>query len=63
MVEKANASKTDKIAAAKLKLKQQRSQLQQNSRQKHRMLALVQEYVRQRPEATVQVLTRWIKTS
>ena len=63
MVEKANANKTDKIAAAKLKLKKQRSQLQKNSRQKQRVLALVQEYVRQRPEATVQVLTRWIKTS
>ena len=63
MVEKANTSKTDKIAAAKLKLKKQRSQLQKNSRQKQRVLALVQEYVRQRPEATVQVLTRWIKTS
>ena len=54
--------KQERIQRAKNKFQLIRRQLNNKQANKHKLLALVQELVAQRPEVTVQVLAKWIDT-
>lgn len=54
--------KKERIQRAKNKFQLIRRQLNNKQANKHKLLALVQEYASQRPEVTVQILAKWIKS-
>lgn len=56
-----NLDRKERLARAKRKIQLMRRNI--NDAQTHRlkMLALVREYVAQRPEVTVQVVKKWLK--
>ena len=53
----------ERLQRAKNKFQLIRRQIQQNKNNKDRMLALVREYVSQRPEVAQQVIAKWISQS
>ncbi|NVK23317.1 MAG: hypothetical protein HWE10_00175 [Gammaproteobacteria bacterium] len=52
--------KQERLQRAKNKFQLLRRQINQNKNNRHKLLALVQEYVSQRPEVTVQIIQKWI---
>ena len=52
--------KQERLKRAKNKFQLLRRQIAQNKDNKHKLLALVREYVSQRPEVTTQIITNWI---
>lgn len=56
----AEREKLERLQRAKNKFQLIRRQMNDKSSNKHKLLALVREYVSQRPEVTVQVVKKWI---
>lgn len=56
----ADIEKRERIQRAKNKFQLIRRQMNEQKSQKHKLLALVREYVSQRPEVTVQVVKKWL---
>lgn len=52
--------KQERLARAKNKLKLMRRQITSTKNNRSRVLALVREMVRQRPDATAQIIQNWI---
>ena len=52
--------KQERLQRAKNKFKLIRRQINQNTNNRHKLLALVREYVAQRPEVTCQIIQKWI---
>ena len=52
--------KQERLQRAKNKFQLIRRQITQNKNNKHKLLALVREYVSQRPEVTTQIINKWI---
>lgn len=52
--------KRERLQRAKNKIQLIRRQMDDKKSQKHKLLALVREYVAQRPEVTVTVVKKWI---
>ena len=52
--------KKERLQRAKNKFQLIRRQITQNKNNKHKLLALVREYVSQRPEVTTQIINKWI---
>lgn len=52
--------KRERLQRAKNKFQLIRRQMNDNKSNKHKLLALVREYVAQRPEVTVQIMKKWI---
>ena len=56
----AEIEKRERLKRAKNKIQLMRRQVNDKKANKHKLLALVREYVSQRPEITVQVIQKWI---
>lgn len=56
----AEIEKRERLQQAKNKIKLIRRQVDQSNTNKQRMLALVREYVAQRPEITIKLVKKWI---
>jgi flagellar biosynthesis/type III secretory pathway M-ring protein FliF/YscJ len=56
----AEIEKRERLKRAKNKIQLMRRQVNDKKANKHRLLALVREYVSQRPEVTIQVIQKWI---
>lgn len=56
----AEIEKRERLQRAKNKFQLIRRQMNDKKTNKHKLLALVREYVSQRPEVTVQVIKKWI---
>lgn len=56
----ADIEKRERLQRAKNKFQLIRRQMNDQKANKHKLLALVREYVEQRPEVTVQIVKKWI---
>lgn len=56
----AEIEKRERLKRAKNKIQLMRRQVNDKNANKHKLLALVREYVSQRPEVTIQVIQKWI---
>lgn len=56
----AEIEKRERLQRAKNKFQLIRRQMNDPKTNKHKLLALVREYVAQRPEVTVQIVKKWI---
>lgn len=56
----AEIEKRERLKRAKNKIQLMRRQVNDKKANKHKLLALVREYVSQRPEVTIQVIQKWI---
>lgn len=56
----ADIEKRERLQRAKNKFQLIRRQMNDQKANKHKLLALVREYVAQRPEVTVQIVKKWI---
>lgn len=56
----AEIEKRERLQRAKNKFQLIRRQMDDKKSNKHKLLALVREYVSQRPEVTVQIVKKWI---
>lgn len=52
--------KRERLQRAKNKFQLIRRQMNDKKSHKHKLLALVREYVSQRPEVTVQIVKKWV---
>lgn len=56
----ADLEKRERLKRAKNKIQLMRRQVNDKKANKHKLLALVREYVSQRPEVAIQVVQKWI---
>jgi len=56
-----DVEKRERLQQAKNKFQLIRRQMNNSKANKHKLLALVREYVSQRPEVSVQIIKKWIK--